>query len=69
MNIALLCLLPAVLLAADVITIQKNVNQPKAIDVLFNTPDGDTEGDPLGSDVEFDGDEFCKETPDGKKLM
>eukprot|EP00957_Ditylum_brightwellii_P032298 2446799-Ditylum_brightwellii.AAC.1 len=44
----------------------KNVVQPKAIDVLFNTPDGNTEGNPLGSDYKMDGDEFGGEMLDEK---
>ncbi len=63
MNIAASYLLPAVLLAADVNTPKVTFDETKEIDVLFNTPDGNSEGDPLGSDIECDGDdsneEFC----------
>eukprot|EP00957_Ditylum_brightwellii_P167585 12757844-Ditylum_brightwellii.AAC.1 len=68
MNIASSYLIPALLLAADARTVQKNDNQPKTIYVLFNALDGDTEGDPLDSDVEFDGDEICEEMPDEKRI-
>eukprot|EP00957_Ditylum_brightwellii_P192551 14660340-Ditylum_brightwellii.AAC.1 len=67
MDRAFIFSLPVVLLAADVKRNRTKLVEQTSIEVLFNNPGGDIEGNPLGSDYKMDGDEFGEEVVEEKK--